>query len=842
MRLLLIAILLFFFTESLAQNNHRINRGKPPEWIVSIPYPHDLTDSIGATGGYWNLLIEEQHHLQEQRFYYHYAQKVYSESGLEIISRISVDFDPAYEKLVFHSIDIYRNGKKTPIIDRIHPQLLKREKSLESSTYDGDLTAVYNLEDLQVGDVVDYTYTIEGSNPLYAPKFARFLYFKYSVPIGTIHYRILQAGPEIKIKSVGEVPTVQQTTNKGLNSYAWTARNVKAYLGDDQTPGWYNPFDYVQISDFGDWSDLGAWLVKIYSTKTSTPLLGMLKNLKRSDTLEAITTAVRFVQDEIRYLSMSQGIHNMKPHEPQIINRQRYGDCKDKSVLLASLIRELGLPSHPVLVNTSFGKSLPDYMASPSLFDHCIVQFQFRDSTYWIDPTISLQRGALADNYLPRYYHGLVIAPNAPTLVKIPESKSGRILLQEDFYVDSIGGGARLVVQTTYSREQANSMRGYFLSNSLDEVGKQYTNFYSNDYPFISLAKPIVWKDLPEFNTITTREEYDIQHIWNLDSASKKSSLEFYARTISTYLVKPTAKIRKSPLAISFPASVEQRINIHLPEPWPLDVADKKIETEGFLYTSRYEKKDSIITLIYSFNAKRPYLEASAVRNHITKTDEALNDLSFFIWHTKPGESGGKYSVQIVFILTITIVTSLFGFLKLYNKDPEPRPGPIAYQSIGGWLILPAIGLVISPFLRLYQVSEIPYFSETNWLMLVDSGYSDFQPTKAAFILLELLLNCLMIVLGAFATLVFFLRRTVTPYVVSAYYVANLVILLGDSILGLQFGVEIDRNTVKEIIQALGSAAVWVPYFLISDRSRGTFTVRKFHSDQSEVAKDSSYP
>jgi hypothetical protein len=57
------------------------------------------------------------------------------------------------------------------------------------------------------------------------------------------------------------------------------------------------------------------------------------------------------------------------------------------------MLRKLGLKSYPALVSTSLGKSIDKSLPSPGMFDHCITQFELRDSIYWVDPTMKLQRG-----------------------------------------------------------------------------------------------------------------------------------------------------------------------------------------------------------------------------------------------------------------------------------------------------------------------------------------------------------------------------------------------------------------------------------------------------------------
>ena len=60
--------------------------------------------------------------------------------------------------------------------------------------------------------------------------------------------------------------------------------------------------------------------------------------------------ALQFVQNKIRYVSLSFGSNAYHPHHPDEVLQNRYGDCKDKSLLLLSLLRAAGIQAWPALV------------------------------------------------------------------------------------------------------------------------------------------------------------------------------------------------------------------------------------------------------------------------------------------------------------------------------------------------------------------------------------------------------------------------------------------------------------------------------------------------------------
>src|SRR5262249_34189913 len=108
-----------------------------------------------------------------------------------------------------------------------------------------------------------------------------------------------------------------------------------------------------------------------------------------------IAAAIRFVQDDVRYLGIEMGRGSHEPRQPHATLVQRYGDCKDKAFLLALLLGRLGVEARPALVNSKLRHRLDEFLPSPFLFDHVITQVVDGKQTYWIDPTIAAQGGTL---------------------------------------------------------------------------------------------------------------------------------------------------------------------------------------------------------------------------------------------------------------------------------------------------------------------------------------------------------------------------------------------------------------------------------------------------------------
>src|SRR5207245_3226925 len=81
----------------------------------------------------------------------------------------------------------------------------------------------------------------------------------------------------------------------------------------------------------------------------------------RESAEQRVLQALRFVQDEIRYMGVEIGVNSHMPYSPATVVKRRYGDCKDKTLLLITMLRALGISARPALVSTTYRSHVTDY-------------------------------------------------------------------------------------------------------------------------------------------------------------------------------------------------------------------------------------------------------------------------------------------------------------------------------------------------------------------------------------------------------------------------------------------------------------------------------------------------
>lgn len=188
----------------------------------------------------------------------------------------------------------------------------------------------------------------------------------------------------------------------------------------------------IQFTTFRDWKEVGNWYAGLErprrdgSVMFSPTTSQILKN--QASTLDKVKALYGFLAKEFRYVSLSFGQGRFQPHPAAEVLANRYGDCKDKNLLLASMLEGIGL--RPDLVLCSSFQTVDPEIPSPAQFDHLMLRVVHADDVLWLDPTVPLTPFRTLAPSL-RGSRALVVSPNgASSLDTIPPEPSEASLQQ----------------------------------------------------------------------------------------------------------------------------------------------------------------------------------------------------------------------------------------------------------------------------------------------------------------------------------------------------------------------------------------------------------------------------
>ncbi len=122
------------------------------------------------------------------------------------------------------------------------------------------------------------------------------------------------------------------------------------------------------------WKGIGEWYEPLeHDRLTATPEIAAKAaqlTAGKTDFYEKAEAIAVYLQQQIRYFTISVGVGGFQPHPAGDIFKNGYGDCKDKATLLSAMLSTVGIHSALMMVDTERGVVDP---AAPSLVgDHMI--------------------------------------------------------------------------------------------------------------------------------------------------------------------------------------------------------------------------------------------------------------------------------------------------------------------------------------------------------------------------------------------------------------------------------------------------------------------------------------
>ncbi len=585
-----------------------------PAWVVDPEGLAQPDATITAVKGHARrellLDLQSNHTSAKAQYFVRVRVAATDAAALASVSQPQIQFNPAYQSLTVHEAAVWRQGQRADRLQGARIELMRREANLDKLMIDGSQTLMAVLPDVQLGDVVELSYTVEGDNPIFDGRIGHMLDLASSDPLDHLHLR-LTAPRDHKLHTKPLATTVEpeRFVEGAQQVIRVVRRNVPAVVAEGGTPPWFKVFPSIQVSEYRDWAEVDAWAQRLFApAQVAGPLVQQkIAALKASglDGEALVAEALRFVQDDIRYFSASLGVSSHRPKSAEQTLAERLGDCKDKTILLVTMLQALGFDAKPALVSMFRNRGIAAYAPGHEQFDHVIARVVADGTTYWLDATAQGQGIALASRGHHPYGMALVVGGGSNELQAVlhPASHPNRIDYVQRWDFSRIDAPATMQATMTVTGSVAERWRTTAANSTPQQIADALAGAHARARNGLKVMGDPSIEDDRKTNVfkVAVAFEYPAEAAYRMGGFD----IDFTAFEMSEHLGGPAETKRRTPWLLDTPRHVSSTIEVIAAQPFtgnapaPVDVQDRhftmsvKASSAGTraTYTRKFERR-----------------------------------------------------------------------------------------------------------------------------------------------------------------------------------------------------------------------------------------------------------
>jgi transglutaminase-like putative cysteine protease/Flp pilus assembly protein TadD len=417
----------------------------------------------------------------------HYIYKVLTAKGAEGWDNLSVGWDPWHEMRPVIRARVIEPDYTEHVLD---PKAITEEPARggDYKSYSDGKRLRAPLPAIGPGVVVEEEYLERETEPFFTPgRVGRAFFGHERTPVA--HSRAVFEAPlslplRIETRLLPEVtPKRVEADGRTTTTYEIGALEGVEARDANLPPDAYL-FPEIDYSTGASWQALATEYSKIVDSKADGDAVrsiveGLIKG--KSSVTEKEAVILDYLDSEVRYTGIEFGEAAIVPHNPAETLALKYGDCKDKAMLLVAMLRAAGIPAYVALLNAGSRLDVPANLPGMGLFDHAIVYVPGTPAL-WIDATDQYARlGQLPINDQGR--HALIARPESTALTLTPESASrDNVLLELREIRLGENGPATVIEKTVPTGVFESHYRSFYADKPDKETRDSLTGYVKAQY------------------------------------------------------------------------------------------------------------------------------------------------------------------------------------------------------------------------------------------------------------------------------------------------------------------------------------------------------------------------
>ena len=328
----------------------------------------------------------------------YFVVKILNDRGKHY-GEIELEYDSTYEKV---ELEYARTIKSDgTIIQAGEKNIRDVSKYLNFPLYSNARVKIISMPEVAENTIIEYKarwfigklidkknfcsrYGIQGNEPYLNQYFTLIVPRSYRGKI-----RVDSVNPGYVLPGLRLRPKVKR--DKSREIYTWHFRRIPEIISESHMPPWSEIVANFAFSSFDSWQEIYEWWWGIskdkidYDNEMKKKVAELIRG--RKGKREKAAAIYHFCASKIRYVGVEYGEAGFQPHAATEIFKNKYGDCKDQSILLVSMLKLAGIEAYPVLIGTR-GSWLLDEKFPTLSFNHCIAAVKIDGELIFMDSTV----------------------------------------------------------------------------------------------------------------------------------------------------------------------------------------------------------------------------------------------------------------------------------------------------------------------------------------------------------------------------------------------------------------------------------------------------------------------
>lgn len=511
--------------------------------------------------------------------------KIHEISDLLVMADNSSDFsqlksyynstDKILKTNVYSLVPAEKNYKKIPV-----PSLKRTTEQDANNFFDDTYALMGHFPAISKGCILHEEYEYLSTEVDWGYRF----FFGSSFPVEKVVFTVVYPASMKPIFRLAGADTTlvkfERTQDAKFIRCRWTCDKMKAYQHDALAPNYryYTPHIVMQLGEYEykgkhvahmrNLADFHRWqYTKLKNTNRVIPqeIQQLADSITRNKTSreDKVKEIYRWVQNNIKYIAIEDGDNGFVPQEALTVIKRRYGDCKDKSSAITTLLRCIGEKAYLGTIGT---KTLPyTFSKYPTIgtANHMIAIWMKNDSS--IVPLDGTSR-YLSIYEVPNFIQGkecfILIDENNFKVHRIPEQSPECNLLNDTLELEvnnqhleglatiGLSGNSKMDLMFKMDGKTSEQQKEIIVSeldfaNSKMEVNN--IQFEGKNHPDQDLKVKLAFK-LPDYCVVSGNRLYvnlNLHQKLNNISIKPERTLPIESEQFFTQRVQTTLKIPK---------------------------------------------------------------------------------------------------------------------------------------------------------------------------------------------------------------------------------------------------------------------------------------------------------